>query len=434
MAEKLSTKPYKGTRDFYPEEMRLRTFLFGKLGETVESYGFEKIDAPLVEPVDLYLAKTSEEIVNQQIYSFEDRGNRKVAIRPEMTPTVARMVSARARELPRPIRWYSMPNLWRYEQPGRGRLREHWQLNCDILGAPDEWMADLEILTLAINLLNNLGADETHFQLYLSHRELLNAVFSDVLSLPEENWPTVARAMDKRAKIAREEYVKMLQEANLSDAQIEKLDAFLDSGTDFLKENSQLPGAEYILKLLDTIRELSLDKYVSYNPAIVRGFDYYTGIVFEVFDKNPENRRSLFGGGRYDKLVNAFINEEINAVGFGMGDVTLKDFLETHKLLPQFPRAAQIYVAHFGDPVTKSKALQLSILLRKNNFIVEMSLGPNKVGKQFKEAAQKEIPVVILQGEEERQREAVQIKDLRTGEQSEEKEENLINSLKSLLS
>ena len=179
----LTTQPYKGTRDFFPEDMRFREAMFAVMHRVVRQYGFDQIDAPIIEPVDLYLAKTSEEIVGQQIYSFKDRGDRLVAIRPEMTPTVARMVAARFQETPKPVRWYSIPNVWRYEQPGKGRLREHWQLNCDIFGAASEKLADLELLNLAVDLLRGYGATGQHFKVYLSHRSILNGVLLSLIHI-----------------------------------------------------------------------------------------------------------------------------------------------------------------------------------------------------------------------------------------------------------
>ncbi|RME91210.1 MAG: histidine--tRNA ligase family protein [Candidatus Hydrogenedentota bacterium] len=233
----LSTKPYKGSRDFYPEEMRSREWIFSKLSKTAELFGYEKVDAPLIEPVDLYLAKTSEEIVNQQIYSFEDRGGRQVAIRPEMTPTVSRMIAARYRELVKPIRWYSIPNLWRYERPGKGRLREHWQLNCDLFAAADEFLADLEILSLAMEIPLAFDAPLGSFRLYINHRKILNAFLEKFLQIPKEKHAPVARLMDKKEKLPKETWLAALQEEGLLQEQAEKIAQYMESGISFLKEH-----------------------------------------------------------------------------------------------------------------------------------------------------------------------------------------------------
>jgi len=430
MSEYLSTAPYKGTRDFYPDEMRMRTWMFQKVGEVLESFGFEKIDAPLIEPVDIYLAKTSEEIVNQQIYSFIDRGDRKVAIRPEITPTVARMVAQKIRELPRPVRWYSIPNLWRYEKPGKGRLREHWQVNADILGTSDEIMGDVEILQLANELLAKFGATHEHYQVYVNHRKILNMIFEKIMKLPPDRWAVISRVMDKKEKVTPAEFDQMLADEGLSKAQIDNLKNYMNSGLEYLKTGG-IENEECVIRFVEVMETLSAMGYgdlVQYNPAVIRGFDYYTGLVFEIFDTHPDNRRSLFGGGRYDNLVSAFTKDAINAVGFGMGDVTFVDFLKAHNLLPEIKRNTQIYVAVLANadnaPGNAAQGVRLNAFkmageLRKAGFRVELSSGHKKLGKQFDEAHSKNIPFVILQGADEVQKNTVVIKELATGIQEE---------------
>jgi histidyl-tRNA synthetase len=413
----LSTQPYKGTRDFFPEDMRFREAMFSVMHRVVRQYGFDQIDAPLIEPIDLYLAKTSEEIVGQQIYSFTDRGDRKVAIRPEMTPTVARMVAARFHETPKPIRWYSIPNVWRYEQPGKGRLREHWQLNCDLFGAASEKLGDLEILSLAVDLLRGYGADASQFRLYLSHRSILNGVLGGELKLPQEKWPAIARIMDKKAKVKPEAYVAMLEAEGVTALQRAELDFFLIEKLDYLKKKYHLEGASYVLEVMQELKNLGLGDYVEYDPSVVRGFDYYTGLVFEVFDTHPENRRSLFGGGRYNNLVGAFGKETLNAVGFGMGDVTLEDFLRTHQLLSDQPRKVDLYIALIDEKLG-GYALSLARKLRARGLSVEVSLGAGKLGKQFQEAEKKQIARVIILGEDEAASGVYTVKTLSTGEQA----------------
>lgn len=412
----LPTQPYKGTRDFFPEDMRFREAMFGVMHKVVRRYGFDEIDAPMIEPIDVYLAKTSEEIVGQQIYSFTDRGDRKVAIRPEMTPTVARMVAARFQQTPKPIRWYSIPNVWRYEQPGKGRLREHWQLNCDIFGAASESLADLEILNLAVDLLRGYGANENHFKLHLSHRGILNGILGGELKLPQEKWPAVARIMDKRAKVKPEAYAEMLSAEGVTPGQRAELDLFLSEKSDYLKKKPHIEGASYVLEMLQKLADLNLGAFVEYDPSVVRGFDYYTGLVFEVFDTHPENRRSLFGGGRYNNLVGAFGRETLNAVGFGMGDVTLEDFLRTHKLLSDQPRRVDLYIALL-DEKHAGHAFALAATLRARSLAVEVALGAAKLGKQIQEAEKKGIPRVLILGEDEVKSGVYAVKTLATGEQ-----------------
>lgn len=415
----LSTKPYRGSRDFFPEEMRFRKWMFNQLRKSVEQFGFEEIDAPILEPIEIYLAKTSEEIVSTQIYSFTDRGDRTVVIRPEMTPTVARMVAARSRELKKPIRWYSLPNLWRYERPSKGRLREHWQLNADIFGATDILWADVEILQLAINTLVSFGANAKHFRVKLNHREIVNFLFSEVIDIPKEKWPNVARILDKKAKISQEEYLKMMKDQSLEEVQIHAVNQYMEEPESFFATNREKNDAfQYLEKLIQIMKNTDYGNFIEYDPSVVRGFDYYTGFVFEIFDLDPENNRSLFGGGRYDKLTEAFGKESINAVGFGMGDVTLKDFLESHHLVPPIPKKTNFYLSVFSEESLHISAIQLAKTLRKEGFSVEMNLGQRKMGKQFQEADEKGIPYVIILGEEEIKNNTIQIKNLETGNQN----------------
>ena len=429
----ISTQPYKGSRDFYPQEMRIRDWFFGVLRETIEGFGFEKIDAPILEPLDIYLLKTSQEIVQQQLYSFDDRGGRKVAIRPEMTPTVSRMVAGRFRELIKPIRWYSLPNLWRYERPGRGRLREHWQLNVDIFGAPDELAADLEIIQAAVCLMRAFGAKKGDFRLNLNHRGLLNGFLGKILRLNPANHPEIARALDKKHKLTPENFEKMLFELKLNPTQIKKIDAFMEGGFDFAsRELKGLADSEvkHLRSLLDLTEVLGLSEFVHYDPTVVRGFDYYTGVVFEVFDTHAENTRSIFGGGRYDHLISHFAKTSCNAVGFGMGDVTFENFLRTHELIKEPAKKTQVYVASFPGEEGLKHSFRIASQLREAGLSVEVSLGEGKLKKQFQEADQKKIRFVVLQGEEEMKKNVITMKDLSLGEQKELAMAELIGFLK----
>jgi len=435
MAEKLSTASYKGSRDFYPDQMRVRSWMFHKMGSLVSSFGFERIDAPMIEPIEIYLAKTSEEIVNQQIYSFTDRGDRKVAMRPEMTPTVARMVAGKIRELPRPVRWFSIPNLWRYEKPGKGRLREHWQLNADILGVGNELLADIEIIQLAIDLLYSFGADHTMFRVMINHRQVLNLFFNEVLKLPEERWAEVSRVMDKRSKISQEELFALFAAQGLDQTQSEEILHYMDSGLDYLKSlNFQHnEPIERLIQVISSLEKLGYHDVIEYAPSVVRGFDYYTGIVFEIFDRHPDNRRSLFGGGRYNNLVSAFTRDQINAVGFGMGDVTFLDFLAIHNLVPEVKRKTSVYICLFEGETILQEAFSLAKTLRAGGVYTEISSGHAKMGKQLDEANQKNIPWALIIGETEVEKKVATLKELATGEQHEVAFEKLVEFIKNRL-
>ena len=436
----VSAKPYKGSRDFYPQDTRIRDWYFGRLAEVCESFGFERVDAPLIEPIELYMAKTSEEIVNQQIYSFEDRSGRKVAIRPEMTPSVSRMIASKLRELPKPIRWYSFPNLWRYERPGKGRLREHWQLNADIFASQDLFIADYEILQLALNILTSFGATREDFILKVNHRGILTYFLEHILKIEKNQQLTVARIIDKREKITESDFKKMLAENGVSASDILMLENYLEINTEqFLKEKiipeglMNCQGFYHLKELFQILDELGYSECIEYSPSVVRGFDYYTGMIFEVFDRDVQNSRSLFGGGRYDDLIFQFGKDSCNAVGFGMGDVTFQNFLENHALLKKPGRKPQIYLTLFENKANLEKTFKMAQTLRLKGFKVEMSLGTARLKKQLEEANQKQIPFVIFQGEEESRDRMVAVRNMQTGNQEKVQEEFLVSYLKSLL-
>ncbi len=432
MSDKLSTRPYKGTRDFYPEEQRLREWMFNQLRRSVNQYGYEPYDGPMLELFELYAAKTGSEIVNEQLYHFEDRGGRKVAMRPEMTPTLARMVAAKANQLPRPVRWFSLPNLWRYEQPQRGRLREHWQLNVDLLGV-EGVEAEVEIVQVAIDVLRGFGAGPTDFEVQINHRELMNDLFDKVLKLEPGQTQAVAKAIDKRAKIPAEAFYDLLTAAGCNAEQIETLEKFLVCPLlDIPSIVGEGKGYTDLIRFFDTVNAMGLGPVCRFNPSIMRGLDYYTGIVFEVYDQHPDNRRALFGGGRYDNLVGMFGNTQMPGVGFGMGDVTLKDFLEVHGLLPEITSQTDVLVGLFSaEMFIASQTLARS--LRAGGIKVEAVLSPQKLGKQFQYADKKGIPLVVMVGPDEAAEGKATIKDLRSGQQQTVEQRELMARLQVML-
>ena len=342
MAEKLSMQPYKGTRDFYPQEMKLRNWFFGVIQKELENAAFDEYNGPMLESLEIYAAKSGEEIANKQTYNFMDRGDRHLAIRPEMTPTVARMVAAKMGELSFPLKWFSIGNMYRYEATQRGRLREFWQLNVDIFGC-NTYEADLEVITSAIRIMRAFGADETMFKVRINNRRFFNDVIATITGKNAEESRLVSKVIDRKNKVTRESYEKDLTALGLSAEQIAKIDDLYNmSVEDATAICPDSVGAQELLSLFGALGKMGLDKYCIFDFGIIRGLDYYTGTVFEVFDNAPENNRAMFGGGRYDNLVDLFVkNARISGVGYGMGDVTLENFLTTHKLIPQ----------SFGAPV-----------------------------------------------------------------------------------
>jgi len=389
----LSKSPYKGCRDFFPIDMRMRNFLFNHMKSTAENYAYEAYDGPLLEEVSLYKAKSGEELINEQIYSFTDRGDREVAIRPEMTPTVARMVANIHKEFPKPLRWYSIPNLLRYERPQRGRVREHWQFNVDIFGAPVN-LGEIEILSFIVDFLTGFGATSEMFAVLLNDRAVVDNVFNKLLKLDADSSYKLYKVIDKSKKVTAEKLDTMISEilSNENDKKIFsdylKLTSFNEL-EHFLETYQLSEECSTFIEFSKMIKDLPCYDFIKYDPTIVRGLDYYTGIVFEVFDIHPDNNRAIAGGGAYANLLQIFNENPLAGVGFGLGDVTLKDFLETHKLLEDFSKAQNNLLLVYTNQDEELKTLKLAQELRKLDLKVETNLGKLKFNKIFKLAESK---------------------------------------------
>ncbi|HEX8762298.1 MAG TPA: histidine--tRNA ligase [Candidatus Saccharimonadales bacterium] len=413
----LATQPYKGARDFYPEDKRLQKYMFGTIRKVVEQFGYEEYDAPILEPLELYLAKTGEEIVNEQTYAFTDRGGRQVAIRPEMTPTVSRMVAARRQELAYPLRWYSIPNLWRYERPQRGRLREHWQLNVDIFGLPGI-EAEMELIQIADTILRSFGSTHDMYSIRINSRKLMDFILKDYLELTPTQINTVCKLIDRMHKIPHAEFMAEV-DAVFTPSQRDAGASNKLIGLLKIKQLQHLPevireheSAKELKQLMDMLDDARITNAV-FDITIMRGFDYYTGIVFEIFDNDPNNNRSMMGGGRYDGLVGLFGVEPVPTVGLGWGDVTMQNFLEGHDLMPNLRPETDVYVVLIGD--VYSKALRIIQDLRNMGANVAVDLSGRKPDKQIKSAAKKGIHYAMFIGEKELDEELYEIRNLLTG-------------------
>ena len=431
MSEKLSTNPYKGTRDFYPQEMRLRNWFFGVIRNVLENAAFDEYNGPMLESLDLYAAKSGEEIANEQTYNFMDRGERRLAIRPEMTPTVARMVAGKMGELNFPLKWFSIPNMYRYERPQRGRLREFWQINVDIFGC-DTYEADLECIASAINILKAYGADASMFTVHINNRRFFNDVIAAIAGTDAEGSRLVSKVIDRKNKIPRDAYEKELIGLGLDEEKIAKIDAlYTMSVTEATALCPDSVGSNELRLLFDALEKTGLAPYCVFDFGIIRGLDYYTGTVFEVFDNAPENNRAMFGGGRYDNLVGLFVkNAKISGVGYGMGDVTLENFLFTHKLVPEtFGSGVKVLVTRFDD-VPYKKYIAICDALRAAGIVSSVYLGTKKFGKQIDFAVKDGYSHVVIMGGDEAARGVVRIKNLATREEQELSLTDAINLLK----
>ncbi len=395
MSEPLSTDPYKGVRDFYPADWKKLEAMFARIRSTLLLWGYEEYNASPLERAELYETKTSEEIVNEQTYTFTDRGDRKVTLRPEMTPTLARMIAGKRRELTFPLRWFSIGNRFRYERPQKGRLREFYQADIDLIGLP-EGEADIEIIRLASEILKAFGATEKDFVVRISSRSLLNAACAEA-GLSGDEMKQYLRLLDKRSKMRPEEF-------KIASETISKKDplSFVD--------------AKPMETFVKTLKQRGVGNVV-FDAGITRGFDYYTGMVFEVFDSNLANPRSLFGGGRYDGLVALWGGDPIPAVGFALGDVTLADFLETHGLMGNTgEQTPQLYL---GTPTSSDipSAQAFADTLRKDGGRVFVNLTTRALGDQVKDAVKRGIPLFVAYGADEVTSKSVRLKTLETGEE-----------------
>ena len=415
--KKLETESYKGVRDFYPEEMFLQSYIFQKMREGAESFGYTEYSASVLEPAHLYRAKSGEEIVNEQTYIFRDRGDREVTFRPEMPPSVARLVAKKKRSLSFPLRWYSIPNIFRYERPQKGRLREHWQLNADIFGVSDIW-ADIEIVSLASRIMKNFGAKEKDFVIKVNHRRLMEAVISDALKIGDKSAKRTAKLLDKKEKIAQKEFE---EEAKILAGERYGLFSALLKAKNLSEYLSLLPEniakgapARETIELMGSLQRAGIGN-VAFDQTLMRGFDYYTGVIFEVFSSDPEDRRSLFGGGRYDDLLDIFGAEKVPAVGFGMGDVTIADFLEKNSLAPEYCSPTDLYIGALGEEYF-SLSSSIASSLREDGLNVLVNIG-TKPQDHIKKAEKNSILYIAFIGETEAKRKEFMVKELKSGEE-----------------
>jgi histidyl-tRNA synthetase len=402
----LSTQSYKGVRDFYPTDAAVQRYIFDTWSKTAERFGFERYDASILEPSELYKAKgaENEEMVNEQTYTFIDRSEREVTLRPEMTPSVARMVAGKRHELSFPLRWYSIPNLFRYERPQRGRLREHWQLNCDIFGSTD-YTTDVEIIALANQIILDFGATSDMFEIRINDRKLMERLYA-AIGVSTELVPQITKLNDRRRKISAEEYRAALTEITQSETLTEEVIMMLDRSDE---------QTDVVIGLA----ELGITNVV-FDKSLARGFDYYTGTIFEIFDISGENNRAMLGGGRYDNLTGMFGGDAISGIGFGMGDVTMRDFLETHKLIPEAVKSTAPTLIVIPMEVSQNMAAQkIASVCRAAGIATTVDSGGKKLGKKIGDAAARSATYILVVGENEIATETYTLKNLvTTGEET----------------
>ena len=412
----MQAKALPGFRDFYPADLALRSHIFETWRKVARRYGFEEYDGPPLEPLELYTDKSGDEIVGQ-LYNFVDKGEREVALRPEMTPTLARMVAARANVLKKPIRWFSIPQLFRYERQQRGRLREHFQLNCDLIGEAGP-LADAEVIALAVDVLRAFGLGPGDFRVRLSDRRLLNALLES-LGLQGKQVGLAHQALDK---LGRGEYAarkQALLETGVSTDAIAKLESFREV-ENLVELEERFPQAREAVaelsKTMAALEAMGLGAFLDLDLTIVRGLAYYTGTVFELFDAKGE-LRAICGGGRYDTLLESLGGVSLPALGFGMGDVVLAELLRDRGLVPATAASVDVFLAGVTE-ADLSHVLALAHELRDAGVRAEYALSAQSLGKQLKLAGSRGARAAIVIGPDDRARGEVMVKDMTDGSQT----------------
>ena len=423
----LSKQPYKGANDWYPQDMFLRNYLFNIWTRVAKKYGYEEYDTAQLEDANLYRVKSGEELGEIQLYNFTDKGGREIALRPEMTPSLARMVALKKNELQFPLRWFNIGRYFRYEKPQKGRKREFFQLNIDILGVQDI-TAEIEIIQFALDVMKELNAPKSSFEIKVSNRYLLDYLF-DTLQISKELRAKLARALDNYLKMPANDFKEYLAEIGLNNTQVSQVMEYTKWDIQKLDEiKDKSIGAQQLTELFSKLKALSISNVV-FCPYIVRGLAYYTGTVIELYDIGQKDTpRAMFGGGRYDNLLEIFNENKIPAFGLGWGDITTFDFLKRYNLLPEYKSDIKVFVCLMDSSLYIPTA-EVATYLRDNNINTVMQITPVKLSKQLQVANSKNIPWVVILGEDELKRGVIQLKDMNSGKSFLIKKEDSIQKI-----
>src|SRR6185437_3928498 len=409
----MQTKALPGFREFYPADLALRSYIFRTWRAVAARYGFEEYDGPPLEPLELYTAKSGDEIVGQ-LYAFMDKGGRDVALRPEMTPTLARMVAGRANGLKKPIRWFAIPQLFRYERQQRGRLREHFQFNCDLIGEPGP-LGDAEIIALAVDVMRAFGFGPADVRVRLSDRRVLSALLRGA-GVSDPQLPAAYQAVDKVERVERQALADQLAGAGLAAPAIDQVFEIaalrglpaVESALARTPEGEA--AAACFRRVVDALGAMGLGEFVEVDLTIVRGLAYYTGTVFELFDAD-RSLRAICGGGRYDGLLEALGGVDLPALGFGMGDVVLAELLRDRKRVPVEGSSIDVFLAAVTEE-DLPHVLALAHELRDAGLRAEYALGVQAVGRQLRLADARHARLAVVVGPDDRARGEVMVKDL----------------------
>ena len=422
MASKIQT--VKGTREFYPEQMFLRNFIYEKVRAASQAFGYQEYDGPFIEPIDLYAAKSGEELVKKQSFTFEDRGGDLVTLRPELTPSLARMIAAKQNELTYPVRWWSCGPFWRYEQPQKGRSREFFQWNIDMLGvnSPE---ADAELIAVGATFLRSVGLNPQQATIYVNNRRLMDSEF-DTLDIVPEKRLEVSNLVDRRSKMELAKWDAYALELGLTQKQVDGL-------KDILGNFELWKKSDELVRLFAALEALGIKEYVKFDPNIMRGLLYYTGTVFEAFETSGSLKRAILGGGRYDNLLADVGGQSLSGVGFAMGDVVMGIILQENGLLPEFvPTPASVLVTVF-DETMWMKSFELAAQLRNAGLNAMVYPEPVKLQKQFKFADKMKMKIALTVGPDEAANDQVAVKSLINGGQITVRRDAVVESIRKIL-
>ena len=440
MSKKFSTQPLRGMEDYYPPDLRETNWIIDTIRDVADLYSFEEFESPKLEPIEIFAAKSSDELVNEQSFIVEKKEGEKLILIPELTPSLARMITAKHQELKKPIRWISVPTCYRYERPQKGRRREFKQINMDILGE-DSLYADLEIFNIIVDIFSEFGANSEQFQIYFNNRRFIDAVCELILQVPKEKIPLVYKILDKADKMEESECEKYLLD-NFQDEIIiqgifklkeaTSLEDLLIKFEDISQEFYNSKGYKELITFIQLLEDEEISEYCTFSPGVVRGLDYYTGIVYEVFDTGKENIRSIFGGGRYDDLLSLFSDEKITGTGFGMGVLMFSLFLKTYNLIPPEIREKDytdtIFIASINDNVSRY-ALKLAKLIRAEEFPCIIDYRFSNLKSQLSKANELGVLIALIIGPKEMEQNEVTVKNMKTEEQLTIKVSSLIDKI-----
>ncbi len=421
---KPTIRPVKGTRDFYPEEMAFRTWLYGQMKAVSQKFGYQEYEAPILESLELYAAKSGDELVNQQSFVFADRGGDTIALRPELTPSLARMVAQRQRELPKPIRWWSFGPFWRYERPQKGRTREFFQWNIDLIGVNSPY-ADAELVAVGAEFFRSVGLSAQQIVIKVNDRKLMKEQIAR-LGVASDQIEGVYRLIDKLDKLPTEKWRAYgVEDIGLSAEQIDRLSALLND-RELWKESADLTA------FFDAIDDLGVSDYVEYDPSIIRGLTYYTSVVFEARDRSGEFR-AILGGGRYDNLVGDVGGDPLGGNGFAMGDVVIGLVLEKFDLKPRLRSAPADVLVTIFDATLARTAAKVAAQLRSGGVKTELYPDTAKLDRQMKYANSQAIPIAVIIGPDEAAQGQATVRDLRSGQQQVAKQDQLLDLIQGML-